>query len=79
MRPMKAFINENSVVQVNERGPREFIGCFVIVTKVEEWGIQGNVPEPNGKGNVWINLEWGQLEYIGQAILRLQEIKKNGN
>lgn len=79
MRPMKAFINENSVVQVNEFGPKEFVGCFVIVTKVEEWGIQGNVPVPNGKGNIWINLEWAQLEYIGQAILRLEEIKKHGN
>lgn len=75
MRPMKAFISENSVVQVNESGPKEFVGCFVIVTKVAEWGIQGNVPQPNGKGNIWINLEWTQLEYIGQAILRLKEIK----
>jgi hypothetical protein len=65
---MKAFINENSVVQVNETGPKEFVGCFVIVTKVEQWGIQGHVPVPNGKGNVWINLEWAQLEYIGKLF-----------
>ena len=75
MRPMKAFINENSVVQVNEHGPKEFVGCFVIVTEVKEWGVQGDAPAP-GKKIAPVRLEWAQLEYIGQAILRLQEFKR---
>lgn len=73
MRTMKAFISENSVIQINESGPKEFVGCFAIVTKVLEWGLQGNVPDPNGKGNIWINLKWTQVEYIGQAVLRLKK------
>lgn len=67
------LISENSVVQVNELGPKEFVGCFVIVTEVRDYGIQGNCPVPNGNGNIWINLEWDKLEYIGQAILRLKK------
>ncbi len=70
------LVSENSVVQVNEHGPKEFVGCFVLVTKVKEWGIQGFPTIPGSVGRAYVNLEWAQLEYIGQAILRLEEIKK---
>lgn len=65
----KIEVGENSVVQVNELGPKEFVGCFVIVAEVRKSGIQGRVPIPNNEGTVWINLEWNQLEYIGAAAL----------
>jgi hypothetical protein len=76
MLPKKRLVTENSVVQVNEHGPKEFVGCFVIVTIVGEWGIQGRAAVPVAFGNISIDLLWEQLEYIGQAILRLDEIKR---
>lgn len=75
MQAKKKWVTENSVVQVNEQGPKEFIGCFVIVTEVRNYGVQGCVPVPASKGTVWINLLWEEMEFIGQAILRLEENK----
>lgn len=74
MRSKKAFIGENSVVQVNELWPKEFLGCFAIVTAVKDWGVEAQAPIPNVGGRFRVSFEWEQIEFIGQAILRLKEI-----
>lgn len=63
------WIRENSVVQVNEAGPKEFVGCFVIVTELRSYGIQGYPPIPDAGGRAYVNLNWNEFEYIGEAVL----------
>jgi hypothetical protein len=75
---VKKFVGMDSVVQVNEKGPEGFVGCFVIVTEMRNYGIQGCVPVPSETGTIWLNLEWEQMEFIGQAILKPQP-NKDGN
>lgn len=69
MEQNNVLVKVNSVVQVNHFGPREFVGCFVLVTKSEHWGIQGYPPVPGNDGRHWVNLEWQMFEYIGEAAL----------
>lgn len=75
VRHQKRFVGVDSVVQVNEKGPAEFVGCFLIVSEVRPYGVQGRVPVPQsyGKGTIWINLDWEQMEFVGQAILKPQK------
>lgn len=61
-------IKENSVVQINENGPEGWIGCFVQVSEVKSWGIQGWVQIPEG-GAAYIRLKEDTYDYIGTAIM----------
>lgn len=66
----------NSVVQVNELGPQPFVGCFVLVTEVRNYGVQGFPPVPGADGRAYVNLEWHQFDYIGQATMVPDEKQK---
>lgn len=46
---------------------RAFIGCFLVVTEVKEWGIQGYVPVP-GAGLAFYRADYGTFEKIGKAV-----------
>lgn len=63
-------IKENSVVQINETGQEGWVGCLVQVTEVKSWGIQGYVQSPM-QGQAYIRLKWEQIDYIGQAVMKL--------
>jgi sporulation protein YlmC with PRC-barrel domain len=62
------MIKENSVVQINETGPEGWIGCFVQVSEVKTWGVQGWVQIPQ-RGAAYIRLPFDTIDHIGEAIL----------
>lgn len=70
---MRELIKVNSVVQINEKGQKGWIGCFVQVSEVKNWGIQGWVQIPMQEGQAYIRVPFGQMDYIGQAVLSLQK------
>jgi hypothetical protein len=63
---MKAKIND--VVQISPI--HEWGGCFLTVTEVKHWGIQGFVEVPM-KGQAYIRIEHGLYEPIGEAVFTL--------
>lgn len=65
-------IIENAVVQVNEKGQQDWIGCLVQVSEVKGWGIQGWVQIPKS-GQAYIRLKWEEIDYIGQAVMASAE------
>lgn len=65
---MDTKIIENTVVQVNENGDKDWIGCLVQVSEVKGWGVQGWVRIPQS-GQAFIRLKWDEIDYIGQAVM----------
>lgn len=65
---MDTNIIKNSVVQINENGQTDWIGCLVQVSEVKGWGIQGWVQIPKS-GQAYIRLKWEEIDYIGQAVM----------
>lgn len=65
---MDTKIIENSIVQVNENGNKDWIGCLVQVSEVKGWGVQGWVQIPQS-GQAFIRLKWDEIDYIGQAVM----------
>lgn len=61
-----------SVVQINEAGPKGWIGCFVTVTELKSWGIQGFVQIPMEDGQAYIRLKNNTFDHIGEAVLTIQ-------
>jgi len=61
-------IQKNSIVQVNEHGQEDWIGCLVQVDEVNPWGIQGWVQIPK-QGQAYIRLKNEEIEYIGEAVM----------
>lgn len=55
----------NDVVQIIPT--HKWGGCFVLVTEVKKWGIQGFVQIPM-QGQAYIRLNLGEYEKIGTAI-----------
>lgn len=60
---LQDILEENSVVQINEKGQDGWIGCFVLVTEVKDWGIQGFVQIPKSEGSAYIRLTYDQIVY----------------
>lgn len=57
------------VVQLNEKTKNEmFTACFMTVTEVKEWGVQGYVQIP-GKdgGQAYYRAENGTFDWIGRT------------
>ena len=65
-------ITKNSVVQVNENGPREWIGCLMQVSELKEWGVLCWVRIPF-QGNAYLRLPFDQIDHIGEAVMKLKE------
>lgn len=69
---MEELINTGSVVQINESGQQGWVGCYVTVTELKTWGIQGFVQIPMQEGQAYIRLKTGEYDYIGEAALTIQ-------
>ena len=65
---MNKEIKVNSVVQLNERAEEGWVGCFLQVSEVKNWGVQGWVKIPM-QGSAYLRPTWDQIDYIGEAIL----------
>lgn len=63
-------IQENDVVQIVPE--HKWGGCFLLVTEVKGWGVQGFVQIPM-KGQAYIRIEHGEYEKIGSAVFILPE------
>jgi hypothetical protein len=69
---MQGSVSEGDVVQLHpeETGNRAFGGCFLTVTEVREWGVQGYVQalgesrEERG-GQAYYRARWGEFEPTG--------------
>lgn len=66
---------KTSVIQINENGFLGWIGCICQVDEIKSWGVQAWVQIPMS-GSAYIRLNWDQFEYIGDAILTLNENEK---
>lgn len=59
------------VVQQGHKEDSFFDYCFIQVTEVKEWGIQGFVcmPEKRGQlpGQAYTRAKWEDIEYVGKA------------
>jgi hypothetical protein len=64
----KEDVKENSVVQLNENAAEGWVGCFLQVSEVKSWGVQGWVQIPKG-GSAYLRPTWEQMDYIGEAVL----------
>lgn len=63
-------IQVNSVVQIAPYHDARFGGCFLVVTEVKDWGVQGYVTVPGTaetKGDAYYRVEYEHLVYIGMA------------
>lgn len=61
-----------AVVQVDiDHDPACFAACFVLVTEVRSWGVQGFVFMPASKeslpGRAYLRLKWEDVEPVGPA------------
>ena len=56
-----------AVLQIAPEHSEMFGGCFVQVTEVKPWGVQGFVRVPGG-GNAFVRVKWEHLEVIGMAV-----------
>lgn len=61
---------KGDVIQINEN--HKWKGCLAVVDEVKSWGVQAYVPVPQD-GNAFIRLMHGDYEYIGKAILVINE------
>lgn len=58
----------HDIVQVNpEQG--DFGGCFVVVTEVKPWGVQGYVQSAGVEGQAYIRLSDGEYENTGGSAI----------
>lgn len=59
-----------TVVQIHPDHP-VFSGCFALVVETFEWGVQGFVAIPKGKGQfpgeAHVRLKWDRFETIGET------------
>lgn len=64
-------IKVGSVVQVDPEYDKLFAGCFLLVTELKSWGVQGFVAMPKSRdelpGAAYYRVAWENLAYIGQA------------
>jgi len=75
MSTAKDLVKVNSVVQLNEHAQEGWIGCFLQVSEVKSWGVQGWVQIPKG-GSAYLRPTWEQIDYIGEAIMTFQKEKE---
>ena len=56
-----------AVLQISPDHGETFAACFLQVTEVKPWGVQGFVRVPGG-GNAFVRVRWEHLEPIGMAV-----------
>lgn len=57
------------VVQLDPEkvGNKQFGACFLVVTEVKNWGVQGYVTAP-GHGQAYYRAKWDEMNFVGKAI-----------
>jgi|GEM_PF-1508673 len=67
-------MTKNDIAQLNPNTTRNqmFAGCFMTVTEIRPWGVQGYVQAlgRNGKpgGQAYYRAKWNEIEHAGKAI-----------
>ncbi len=67
-------VTVGDVVQISPFDPSNpmFGGCFMVVTELKSWGVQGYVQalgkdgEPGGQA--YYRAKWDEIEYAGKAM-----------
>lgn len=63
-------IEIGSVVQINAEHDPCFGACFMVVTEVKSWGVQGYVKVPGADGgDAYYRVAFDKVAYIGRAEL----------
>lgn len=62
-------VKEDSILQVNEQGPKGWIGCLLQVDSVESWGVIAYLKIPSQYA-AFIRLEWEEFELCGKAAIK---------
>jgi len=68
------------VVQITPEKPGYFRGCFMVVTEVKTWGVQGFVAVPRREGiplQAYYRAEWSDIEHIGASAWAPKERTKD--
>ena len=63
-------IEVNDVVQISPEVESKFRGCFMLVTEVKKWGVQGFIAVPTGPempGRAYYRAEFTEVVRIGIA------------
>lgn len=60
-------IRVGSVMQIDPEHDRRFGACFLTVTELKSWGVQGFVAIPGSDGAAYYRCAFEHCEYIGQA------------
>jgi hypothetical protein len=61
-------IQKYDVVQLNEKTDPMFIGCFMTVTEVKDWGVQGYIQIPGeSAGQAYYRAKNGTFEWMGST------------
>ena len=61
------------IVQLNPNtvGNKMFTACFMIVTEIKEWGVQGYVQALGENGNpggqAYYRAKWDEMELVGRS------------
>lgn len=69
-------IQVGDVVQINpETGKQMFAGCFMIVTEVKSWGVQGAIacPQAGSPGQAFFRANYADIVLVGAAPFRFAE------
>jgi hypothetical protein len=69
----------NDVVQINPEKATNpaFGGCFMVITEVKSWGVQGHVQAFGTRdsvgGQAYYRAKFDEVEYVGEAIWMVSE------
>lgn len=73
MTPLDGQLKVGSIVQLNPEtvGNKMFAACFLTVTEIKSWGVQGYVQSlgENGEpgGQAYYRAKWEEMELVGIA------------
>jgi hypothetical protein len=69
LRAMQSPAGVRDVVQIDPASDERFGGCFLTVTEVHDWGVQGYVMVPGADGGpAEYRAEWAQIARVGGAV-----------
>lgn len=63
----KIEIAVGDVVQIHPSHDEAFGGCFMVVSEVKTWGVQGYVTVPGSGGQAYYRCPWKAFVRIGKA------------
>jgi len=66
---LKDTLKVNDVVQIdpNKAQNKMFAGAFMVVAKMQTWGVQGYVVDLGSKGLAYYRAGWDEIAFIGPA------------